>query len=172
MGSMLTGPPFGAYCPSPTWRPEEKAGRGTIRSGGSSSVPHCLQSRGSGWDPVRWHSHHTAIQLAFNVLGIFASEHAAERARKVKLCQWLFINDDRGPGIQHRGWPTYTLISQAQEREKVNAQREWHMTMLSQGSKVYCFAFCLFANLFYPDDSALINLRLKRGDSRDLQERK
>lgn len=36
---------------------------------------------------------------------------------------------------------------------------------VSQGGKIYCLAFCLFAKRFYTDDSTLINLRLKRWDS-------
>lgn len=169
---MLTRPSFGASCQRPTgWQWGQKAGRVTIRveSGGPSSVPHCLQSRRS---EVRWHSHHTAIQLAFKVLSSFSSKHATQRARKVKPCQWLFISDDRGPGTWHRGWLTDTLHLPGSEMVKSQCSKGVAYDHVSQGSEIHCFAFCLFANWFSTDDSALINLRLKRWDSRELQERK
>lgn len=145
---------------------EDRRQRGrTGNKGLSFPVPHCLQSRGSRRDLVRWHNYHTAIQLAFYALNTFSSKHATQQGKGAPASDCLLMTTEGlVPNIEV--WLPDALHLPGSEMVRSQCSKWVACDHISQGSKIYCFDFCLFANWFYTDDSALINRRLKRRDQR------
>lgn len=145
---------------------ENRRQRGkTGNKGPSFPVPHYLQSRGSRQDLVRWHNHHPAIHPAFYALSTVSSKYATQHGNGAPAQDCLLMTTEGlVPNIEV--WLTDALHLPGSQMVKSQSSKWVACDHISQGSKIYCVDFCLFANRFYSDDSALINLRLKQWDWR------